>query len=435
MRATILTSIATLFVLITFSGCVKKFDTANENDYKPERLTEIFPLQTGKYITYQLDSTVFTNFGTNTETHSYQEKDVIDAPVTDALGRQSYRVYRFIRDLAGTQPWQSNGSYFITLLSDQVEVVDNNQRYVKVHLPIKKDFSWSGNQYLADDAYDQFYNFINDNFIQDWKFTYKSISDTFTYKQQKLSNIINIVQVDDRPTLDTVDVTSNTATIPRDSTTDLWLRGNVTIDTVRILPYKAPPAPGYEKLWVYNRTNVYATLNGIRIPPGFSLYFTYSNNKWYYPNPLTVSANKVTLPINVSLAYIIGPATDSIKVDVSKVDTSKTKTITIYNRSNQNAYWDFPTVKNIAIPPGYGRTYELFSKQWRLFQNRDILLDHDPYTTDTKYGTTSYSVEKYAKGIGLIYQELLLWEYQPSTAGQGGYKIGFGVKRSMIDHN
>jgi len=40
-------------------------------------------LQPGKYITYRLDSLVFTNFGKNTEIHKYQMKHEIDAELVD----------------------------------------------------------------------------------------------------------------------------------------------------------------------------------------------------------------------------------------------------------------------------------------------------------------------------------------------------------------
>ena len=51
------------------------------------------------------------------------------------------------------------------------------------------------------------------------------------------------------------------------------------------------------------------------------------------------------------------------------------------------------------------------------------------------YSETNYGAEKYAKGIGLIYRKFLHVEYQPPTPGRGGYKQGYGIKLTMIDHN
>jgi hypothetical protein len=46
----------------------------------------------------------------------------------------------------------------------------------------------------------------------------------------------------------------------------------------------------------------------------------------------------------------------------------------------------------------------------------------------------TYWVEKYAKNIGLVYKEVEIWEYQPPTSVPG-YRHGFGLKMTIIDHN
>ena len=51
------------------------------------------------------------------------------------------------------------------------------------------------------------------------------------------------------------------------------------------------------------------------------------------------------------------------------------------------------------------------------------------------YSEINFSAEKYAKGVGLVYRNFLHKEYQPPTPGRGGYRIGYGVKMTMIDHN
>ncbi len=103
-----------------------------------------FALQPGKYITYRLDSLVFTQQGRSEETHSYQERHLVESQITDNLNRPSFRIYRSIRDLAGTQPWRQSGSYFITPLSNAVEVIEDNLRTIKLISPIKEGTSWKG---------------------------------------------------------------------------------------------------------------------------------------------------------------------------------------------------------------------------------------------------------------------------------------------------
>jgi hypothetical protein len=47
----------------------------------------------------------------------------------------------------------------------------------------------------------------------------------------------------------------------------------------------------------------------------------------------------------------------------------------------------------------------------------------------------NYWIEKYAKGIGLIYKEMIMWEHQPAVGSNPDYWQGFGLKLTIIDHN
>ena len=229
-------------------------------DFQTNQIADYVPLEKGKYITYQVDSTVFTNFGRSTEIHSYQEKNLIDTQLVDGMGRTGYRIFRFLRDSAGTGPWSPAGSYFVTPLDKTIELTENNLRFVKLSLPIVQGFTWKGNQFLPNEPYSTFYSFNNDFDIATWDNTYSSIGETINLNGNTVNDVITVEGIDD----------------------------------------------------VFN-----------------------------------------------------------VPVIDSKV-----------------------------------------------------------------YGAINRFQEKYAKGIGMVYQELTMWEYQPNTSGQGGgFKIGFGVIRSMIDHN
>ncbi|HET7899117.1 MAG TPA: hypothetical protein VFL47_15630, partial [Flavisolibacter sp.] len=58
-----------------------------------------------------------------------------------------------------------------------------------------------------------------------------------------------------------------------------------------------------------------------------------------------------------------------------------------------------------------------------------------PVTVTTPYASKRRSIERYAKGIGLVEQDFMLWEYQYDISRSTYYYKGFGVKRTMIDHN
>lgn len=173
------------------------FSCNEKEELVTESLTDYMPLAAGKYITYRLDSLVFTNFGRSTEIHKYQVKHQVDALITDNLGRPAYRVFRFIRDSAGLQAWQPNGSYFITALADQVEVTDDNLRMIKLHLPIKDGYSWKGNRYLPLDPYGPLFDISNDDNMSDWDYFYDGAPTSFSYQGKNYSNVLTTEQVDE----------------------------------------------------------------------------------------------------------------------------------------------------------------------------------------------------------------------------------------------
>lgn len=68
-----------------------------------------------------------------------------------------------------------------------------------------------------------------------------------------------------------------------------------------------------------------------------------------------------------------------------------------------------------------------------------------PMLTNTVYAAREYSIEKYAKNLGLVYREHILWENQPRQKTTGTppnevitydpVRLGFGVKMWLIEHN
>ncbi len=197
--------------LLLFSCSEKK------EQFETELLTEYVAPQPGKYITYRTDSMVFTNFGRNTEIHKYQEKHVIDALITDNLGRPAYRVFRYFRDSTDAfswteaQPWEPGGSYIITILPDQVEVTEDNLRFIKMHLPMREGFSWKGNKFLPADPYSTLYNFSNDDNMADWDYYFDSFNSGFSHAGQNYTNVWSIEAADEAYNVPITDVNAYAA--------------------------------------------------------------------------------------------------------------------------------------------------------------------------------------------------------------------------------
>ena len=199
MRISPVTSLLFLLLMgILMYSCSKKVEGVNA-DFEKERLTElIIPLEKGKYITYRVDSTVFTNFGRNTEIHSYLVKHVVDTAITDNLGGPGYRVFTYLSDITGTQPWQPNGSYSVTVLDDHVEVIEDNMRVIKIVLPVRDGTEWKGNTHVAGDPYGDVYNFSNDDNMAQWEFKVDGpIQSIATVEDQTYNDVYTVTENDD----------------------------------------------------------------------------------------------------------------------------------------------------------------------------------------------------------------------------------------------
>jgi hypothetical protein len=184
-------------LLFATTSCKHDIET-----YTSEALPDYLPLAVGKTIIYQLDSTVFTEFGRSEEMHRYQEKQEVTAQFNDNQGRASYRINRYLRDTAGARAWQAAGTFVITPTEKTVEVVENNLRTVRLALPLKLDFSWRGNQYLPFAPYSAFYDFRSDtNFdLSDWDFYYEKVAETAVLNGQTLEDVITIKHIDEETT-------------------------------------------------------------------------------------------------------------------------------------------------------------------------------------------------------------------------------------------
>jgi len=176
----------TVLASLLLISCTKETQT-----YSTENIHDYFPLAVGKYITYQLDSTLFIHFGARDTVVSYQVKDVVDAQITDNLGRSGYRIIRYIRQDT-SQAWQPNNTFEAVPTTNSIEYVENNLRFLKLEMPIRQDFSWKGNSYI--DTYS-----VNSNvtYLDDWDYIYDSLDQPLTINGINFDKTLKVAERND----------------------------------------------------------------------------------------------------------------------------------------------------------------------------------------------------------------------------------------------
>ena len=173
-------------VVLFMSSCSKKNDTNI-----PVELSDYFPLVPGKYITYNLDSLVFINFGSSSVIRSYQVKYEVDAQIGDSLGVKTYRIFRYIRNIE-SNPWQPDATFMASTSKSSIQFVENNQRFIKLAFPLTNGFSWKGNSYI--DTYSSNSEF---QYLDDWDYAYDSIGSPVSVGNINLDNTLIVNQRDE----------------------------------------------------------------------------------------------------------------------------------------------------------------------------------------------------------------------------------------------
>lgn len=153
--------ILVILLSCTFASCKKKKTEAPPDvgyTYAPEII--------GKYVVYDVDSTVYDDFAKDTLYYKYRIKEKLAETFTDNEGRPSIKLIRYIKryDPAKSYDlmnWEIKDVWSYTRTSTSLEVVEENLRYTKLVFPVKTDVSWNGNARNTSPAMDYKYLFTD----------------------------------------------------------------------------------------------------------------------------------------------------------------------------------------------------------------------------------------------------------------------------------
>ncbi len=179
-----------ILVALIFFSCKKEND-----NFSSAALADYYPLKVGRYITYDMDSTVYyINFGNAASVIHYQAQDRVEAQITDNIGRPAYRIQRYLRKDT-SQAWVPSNTFLVVPTENSVELIENNLRFLKLERPVKQDFTWKGNSYLIPMAYDT-YDFGSD-FTADWDYIYDSVNAPLTINSNTYDSTIKVAERDE----------------------------------------------------------------------------------------------------------------------------------------------------------------------------------------------------------------------------------------------
>ncbi len=145
---------------ISLQACIKK----KIPESKLNLGLDYYPTTKGKFVVYDIDSTVYTEIPKDTLQFKYRIKEKLSDSFTDNLGQPAIRLERYIKRYDPKMaydsiPWTIKQVWLVNANQTNVQVVEDNIRYTKLVFPLSTKKTWNGNAYnnLGERLYSYIY--------------------------------------------------------------------------------------------------------------------------------------------------------------------------------------------------------------------------------------------------------------------------------------
>lgn len=186
MHRIIIPVVAILIGLVSFSSCKKT--TADLSGL--EKGVNYAPFEIGKYIIYDVDSTIWDDF-LKAEIHhrSQMRYDIVD---TFTSGGELSYVINVLSRPTTADPFVPNDVIYVTVTDSRIVWTQNNRKFIKMVFPVNKDVSWNGNAMIP------FLNEGNEQYAgEQWSYSYSNIDQIFDPGNNLYEHTVTVNQIND----------------------------------------------------------------------------------------------------------------------------------------------------------------------------------------------------------------------------------------------
>jgi hypothetical protein len=177
--------LATVLTVIGVYSCKQ----ADEPQQTPDPATNYYPLQVGKYIVYDVDSTIWDDTVCVVLPKHSQIMYMVADSFKDEKGRTAFRIDKRWRKKVEDK-WANQDVIYATNTGLSVEVEESGLRFIKLVYPVSEGRSWKGNSFINIE--DPEYNFFND-----WNYTYYSLGNNFNTGDVNYNNTVTVHHADE----------------------------------------------------------------------------------------------------------------------------------------------------------------------------------------------------------------------------------------------
>jgi hypothetical protein len=168
--------------LVALFGCKSKTETPPDVGY------DYAPTNIGKYVVYDVDSTVYDDFHHDTTYYKFRIKEQLAEAITDNEGRATIKLIRYIKQYNplvsyDNIAWTLKDVWSYTKTNTTLEVVEEDIRFTKLIFPATADAIWDGNAR---------------NTIGEWDYKYIYVNTAETINGANFDNVLYVEQKDDK---------------------------------------------------------------------------------------------------------------------------------------------------------------------------------------------------------------------------------------------
>lgn len=171
-------------LLIAVTSCNKSETLSIDFHYN------YFPVQVGKYVSYDVDSITYTYISGGTpqrDTVRYQTKELIADTFYDNQNQLNYRLEVYRRNNA-SENWSIWKVWSTKVNTTNAQKDEDELNFIKLIFPPKEGATWDGNIYLPEtDPYKVFRN---------WNYNYSSVHQPYTVNGLSFDSTLTVNLVD-----------------------------------------------------------------------------------------------------------------------------------------------------------------------------------------------------------------------------------------------
>jgi len=178
------------------------FQSCRNDDNEPAPIDpgyDYFPLEVGKYIEYDVDSTIYTrtlvgyDFEVEVRNNSIQVREEITDSFLDSEGHTVYNIERFERG-DENQEWELRNTWTTLVTDQQAErTEENDRRFIKMIFPVSEDTdAWDGNQHF--DINPEWWEIF---IFKNWRYEYGEIGAPIEINGLNFDDVVTVYQADE----------------------------------------------------------------------------------------------------------------------------------------------------------------------------------------------------------------------------------------------